>query len=59
MSLKKWFQKFGLVWFFVVFTEEIAFKHFLFTNITKFRGFFCDGTQALKSENLLKIMTSI
>ena len=50
---KKWFHKFisflwkGLAFFFFflvyllvfVFTEEIAFKHFLFINITKFRFF--------------------
>ena len=38
---------------FLAFTEEIAFKHFLFMNITKFRGFFYYSgiTQTLKSEN--------
>ena len=37
---------------FLVFTEEIAFKQFLFINITKFRLFlFFSGTQTWKSEN--------
>ena len=38
---------------FFVFTEEIVLKHFLFTNITKFRffSFFSDHTDIQKSKS--------
>ena len=40
-------KRFG---YFLVFIEEIAFKHFLFINIIKFRLFllFCDHTDIAK-----------
>ena len=37
---------------FLVFTEEIAFKHFLFINVTKSKVFFSVITQTSKNENL-------
>ena len=47
---------FLLVFFlFFAFTEEIAFKHFLFINVTKFKFFlFCSDEADMKKWNSVK-----
>ena len=46
--------------FFLDFTEEVVFRHFLFINVTKFRLFlfFCDHTN-IKKWKPFKDMTPI